>query len=216
MSVNNSLNYLFPPFADQIVKSNNYLKAYNFVVYETYRSFEEQLNRYSQGRSLINGVWITVSPKLVVTNAKPGFGLHAYGLAVDHVTDGDMKKTGIQWNWKDTYVDIFGQTQKVQWKQIGTIDKKLGLEWAGNWKTFPEYPHSQNTYGFTVSKLYQVLTSEGLESVWKMIRWKIKPSVSIVPVPINISQPPKIISVVSAEDLDQTKPQVSILKKILR
>jgi peptidoglycan L-alanyl-D-glutamate endopeptidase CwlK len=39
------------------------------------------------------------------------------------------------------------------WKQVGEIGKSCGLEWAGDWKTFKEYPHFQYTSGLTMAQL---------------------------------------------------------------
>jgi peptidoglycan L-alanyl-D-glutamate endopeptidase CwlK len=39
--------------------------------------------------------------------------------------------------------------------QIGKIGESCGLEWAGNWKTFKEFPHFQYTGGLTIAQLQQ-------------------------------------------------------------
>ena len=207
MEVINSLDTLFPPFREQVEKFVVQAKELDFFIYETYRSFDRQFELYKQGRELQNGVWVVVDSKLVRTNAKPGSSFHAYGLAFDSVTDADETKQGIQWSWNDTYKDKNGVIQKVDWKGMGKISVALGMEWAGNWKTFVEYPHSQNTFGFKISELYPVLTAEGLESVWKMIYKKIKPDEIMIPVTVIMPKPTPI-PVATMEGLDRVSNTV--------
>ena len=38
-------------------------------------------------------------------------------------------------------------------KRLGQIGKSIGLEWAGDWVTFREYPHFQATGGLTLAQL---------------------------------------------------------------
>jgi len=200
----NSLDLLFPPFREQAEKFAVKANELDFFIYETYRSFDKQLEYYKSGRELQNGIWVVVDKSLVKTNAKPGMSFHAYGLAFDAVVDADATKQGVQWSWADTYKDADGTIQKVDWKGMGKISVSLGMEWAGNWTTFTEYPHSQNRFGFQVSELYQVLTSDGLESVWNMINKKIKPAENKIVVPAVVTEQPKPvpIPVVAKEDLD--------------
>lgn len=203
-NVTNSLDLLFPPFREQAEKFAEKAKELDFYIYETYRSFDKQMEYYKSGRELQNGLWVVVEKTLVKTNAKPGMSFHAYGLAFDAVVDADEKKAGIQYSWDDTYLDKDGKVQKTDWKAMGKLSVSLGLEWAGNWKTFTEYPHSQNRFGLQVSELYQELTSSGLESVWKTIYKKIKPAENKVVVPAIVTQEPipVAIPVVAKEDLD--------------
>jgi peptidoglycan L-alanyl-D-glutamate endopeptidase CwlK len=41
------------------------------------------------------------------------------------------------------------------WQKIGEIGKACGLEWAGDWKDFKEFPHFQYTGGLTIAQLQQ-------------------------------------------------------------
>ena len=221
IEVVNSLDVLFPPFREQAEKFAEKAKDLDFFVYETYRSFDKQMEYYQSGRELQNGVWIVVDPKAVRTHAKPGMSFHAYGLAFDAVVDDDATKQGIQWSWKDTYKDADGTIQKVDWKGMGKLSVSLGMEWAGNWVKFTEYPHSQNRFGFQVSELYTVLTSDGLDAVWKKIYAKIGPSSNVVNVPIAIAIKPIPVPVVAKEDLDhisntaQTEQQNSSIVSLI-
>jgi peptidoglycan L-alanyl-D-glutamate endopeptidase CwlK len=37
------------------------------------------------------------------------------------------------------------------WKKVGELGKAQGLEWAGDWKKFKEFPHFQFTWGLTLA-----------------------------------------------------------------
>ena len=95
----------------------------------TYRSNAEQAALYAIGRT---------KPGRIVTNAKPGRSNHnttqngkPAALAVDVVPLRDGKPV---WSASDPV-----------WKKVGEIGEKVGLEWAGRWKTFREYPHFQHS-----------------------------------------------------------------------
>ncbi|MBI4650217.1 M15 family metallopeptidase [Candidatus Desantisbacteria bacterium] len=98
----------------------------------------------------------------------PGFGWHAYGLAVDYVFDGNLQKIGLQWSWDDADLTKPGK-QPLPWKRLGGLGASLGLEWAGYWKHFPECPHFQSVYGLKITQVYNILINEGLPAVWKIL-----------------------------------------------
>ena len=203
-----SLDTLFPPFRDQAEKFAKLVEPIDMYIFETYRSFERQMECYQQGREFQNGVWVVTDPKAVVTKAKPGMSFHAYGLAWDTVADGDDTKAGVQWSWGDTYKAKDGTIQKIQWKKMGSIAKSLGLEWAGDWVQFTELPHVQNRYGFKISELYPILTTEGIEAVWKKVMTKVPASPNVVAVVAPVVIPPVVVAkpepipVAAAEDMD--------------
>jgi len=97
----------------------------------TYRDNESQAEAYAQGRT---------KPGAVVTNAKPGYSFHQHHCAFDVVPLRHGKPV-----WGTTGPD--GQL----WTSLGQIGLNLGLEWAGTWKTFREYPHFQYTAGLTIA-----------------------------------------------------------------
>jgi peptidoglycan L-alanyl-D-glutamate endopeptidase CwlK len=41
------------------------------------------------------------------------------------------------------------------WQTVGRLGKAAGLEWAGDWKRFKEFPHFQYTGGLTLAQLQQ-------------------------------------------------------------
>lgn len=103
------------------------------LVTSTYRDHASQAALYAQGRT---------APGRKVTNAKPGQSWHNWRCAFDVVPLRAGKPV-----WGTT-----GEDLKL-WMQIGEIGKKAGLEWAGDWKTFREFPHFQFTGGLTLADL---------------------------------------------------------------
>lgn len=103
----------------------------------TYRSNEEQAALYAIGRT---------KPGRIVTNAKPGRSTHnntlngkPAALAVDVVPLRDGKP-------------VWAASDPV-WKRVGEIGEKVGLEWAGRWTTFREYPHFQHPQARTLRSI---------------------------------------------------------------
>lgn len=88
------------------------------VIVETLRSFERQTELFRQ--------------RPVVTKAKAGFSYHNFGLAVDLVLLVDGKPS---WDF-----DPHGKV----WQRVVTLAKGRGLDWGGDWKTFPDIPHFQD------------------------------------------------------------------------
>jgi peptidoglycan L-alanyl-D-glutamate endopeptidase CwlK len=96
------------------------------------RTPAEQEALYAQGRT---------KPGRIVTNAKAWQSYHNYGLAVDICL---LHKDGsVSW---DRHEDLDADGLK-DWDEVTKIFDKYGWEWAGRWKTFPENPHYQKTFG---------------------------------------------------------------------
>ena len=93
----------------------------------TWRSNEEQNELYAQGRS---------KPGRIVTNAKAGQSRHngmLNGKPASTAVDVVIIENGkCIWDVKDP-----------RWAVVGKIGESVGLEWAGRWKKFPEFPHFQ-------------------------------------------------------------------------
>lgn len=96
----------------------------------TYRSGAEQDELYKQGRT---------TPGSKVTNAKAGQSLHNFTLngkpaskAFDVVP---MRAGKCVWGTKGADLEL--------WQTVGYLGKSLGLEWAGDWVKFKEFPHFQ-------------------------------------------------------------------------
>lgn len=69
-------------------------------------------------------------------SASKEVGPHAFGLAFDFF----INKKGSEYDM--TLI-----------RRVGEIGKKLGLEWAGDWKTFKEYVHFEYPTGLTDAEL---------------------------------------------------------------
>lgn len=100
----------------------------------TYRSDEEQARLYAQGRTKAGKI---------VTNAKPGQSMHNFrsggnpaSLAVDVVP---MRAGKPVWAAGDPI-----------WAEVGLLGEAAGLEWAGRWKRFREFPHFQHPHAKSV------------------------------------------------------------------
>ena len=98
------------------------------LIYSTLRDAEAQDAEYAKGRSL---------PGKVVTNAKGGDSFHQYGVAFDFVP-----LVGGVPAWNDL----------IRYEACAAIGKKLDLEWGGDFKSFPDRPHMQDTLGFSVAE----------------------------------------------------------------
>ena len=102
----------------------------------TWRSEAEQAALYAQGRT---------TPGKIVTRARPGQSMHncvvagrPASLAFDVVP---MRNGKPVWAASDPL-----------WQQLGDIGEKCGLEWAGRWKSFREYPHFQHPQAKSLMK----------------------------------------------------------------
>ena len=128
-----SLDDLIPPAkqrAEAFIAAAE-AKGIDLLVTSTYRDNESQDALYAQGRT---------TPGNVVTRAKAGQSWHNYRCALDVVPLVNGKAI-----WDD----------QAMWKQVGEIGKSCGLEWAGDWVTFKEFPHFQYTGGLTIAQLQQ-------------------------------------------------------------
>lgn len=98
----------------------------DILVYCTYRDEGAQAALYAQGRT---------QPGRIVTNAKPGHSWHQHRCAFDFVPLINGKAV---WNDSQLYI------------RCGAIAESVGLEWAGHWTRFREFPHCQFTGGNTI------------------------------------------------------------------
>jgi len=129
-----SLSDLLPPVksrAEKMIK-DCYAVGIDLLVTSTYRDNASQEALYAQGRT---------KPGKIVTNARAGQSFHNYRCAFDVVP---LRHGKPVWDSKDPV-----------WQIIGQIGKKCGLEWAGDWKRFKEFPHFQYTGGLTLAKLQE-------------------------------------------------------------
>jgi hypothetical protein len=141
-------------------KLNRALDAYNDYVFhhgglmpasvfETWRSMPRMNDLYAQGRS---------APGKIVTNSKPGFSWHFYGVAADVVFKDPKTK---QWTWNGDY------------DRLAPFFEKEQLEWLGKSK-FPDKPHFQLTGGLSIRDAFEINKNDGLQAVWLAVEEKLK------------------------------------------
>ena len=114
------LNDLHPRAKAKAVAFRRHCQAFHGIdvlIYCTYRDFEQQDALYAQGRT-------TKGRK--VTNARGGQSEHNFRLAWDCVPLNGGKA---EWGNKKAY------------KLMGEVAATLGIDWAGNWKSFKETAH---------------------------------------------------------------------------
>lgn len=116
-----------------------------FLVTDTLRNRTEQNALYAQGRT---------KPGKIVTNTPYPQSLHNHGVAFDIVPLKDGKP-----NYSDSKA----------YQRLGMLGKSLGLEWGGDWASFPDRPHFQLTEGKTWKDFVN-----GYELKWKDNSVKIK------------------------------------------
>lgn len=108
------------------------------------RSWQQQAALYAQGRT---------KPGPIVTKARAGSSWHNYGLAID---------LGLFAGGK--YLDSADPKRADRiYRELGALAASMGIEWAGNWKSFPEGPHFQNRFGMTLAELRAKMESVGYD-----------------------------------------------------
>lgn len=105
----------------------------DLLVTSTYRDSAAQQALFDQGRT---------KPGKKVTNAKPGQSWHNWRLAFDVVPLRNGKPV-----WGTA-----GEDGRL-WERVGVIGERCGLEWAGRWTRFREFPHFQYTGGLSLADL---------------------------------------------------------------
>lgn len=103
------------------------------LIYCTWRNSMEQNTLFAQGRDAAGQI---IDRTLVVTNCRGGQSAHNFmlgdkpaALAFDCVP-----LVGGKAMWMRTH---------PAWQLMGAIGAEVGLEWAGKWPSFSEYPHFQ-------------------------------------------------------------------------
>jgi peptidoglycan L-alanyl-D-glutamate endopeptidase CwlK len=115
--------------------------GYEYKAISGNRTWKEQAKIYAQGRTALGEI---------VTNAKPGYSNHNYGIAVDMGVFKDGK-----------YLDGSKPSEAEAFhRKAATIAEKYDIEWGGSWKSFKDYPHFEYKTGKTLSQLRQ-LVNEG-------------------------------------------------------
>nr|WP_169089868.1 M15 family metallopeptidase [Paenibacillus sp. PL91]MBC9201975.1 M15 family metallopeptidase [Paenibacillus sp. PL91] len=108
------------------------------LITDGFRSSEEQDAIYAKGR--------TAEGK-VVTQVQGGHSYHNYGLAIDFALR--TKKGEVVWDMKYDG----NKNGQADWMEVVAIAKQLGFSWGGDWNNFPDYPHLQMDFGYSIRQL---------------------------------------------------------------
>lgn len=155
--------FLHPGIRQEVLDAYKYInnklfgKPVRLRFSHSLRSFEEQDELYAQGRTKL---FDSMGKRLnKVTNAKSGESIHNYGLAFDILLLIDTEKNGSfkTPSW-DTKAD-FDKDGLPEWTEAVSYLKRLGWTWGGDWKSFPDYPHFEKTFGHTWKTLLRKYNS---------------------------------------------------------
>ncbi|WP_081417139.1 M15 family metallopeptidase [Paenibacillus sp. Soil522] len=108
------------------------------LITDGFRSNEEQDAIYAKGRT---------SEGKIVTQVQGGQSYHNYGLAIDFALR--TKKGEVVWDMKYDG----NKNGQADWMEVVAIAKRLGFTWGGDWKNFPDYPHLQIDFGYSIRQL---------------------------------------------------------------
>lgn len=119
-------------------------RGVNVEIISGLRSWQQQAALYAQGRT---------KPGRIVTKARPGSSWHNYGLAIDL----GLFQNGVYLDEKKPAL------ADALYNAIGNLAAEHGIEWAGNWKSFPEGPHFQITFGLTLAQARERMEANGFD-----------------------------------------------------
>lgn len=149
------LDQLYLPFLEPLlhaIAACNQRGA-NYVAVSGYRDFKEQAKLYFQGRT-------ATGPK--VTNARPGYSPHNYGLAVDFA-----RLEGKQ------YLPL-----PKEYLVLGEEAKRAGLLWGGGWgdSAHVQLPGYASAAELSPLKaIYEAHPEAPLSAVWECLKPKPSP-----------------------------------------
>lgn len=131
-------------------------------VTQGFRSYEDQMKYYKQGRSQISGTkeWQITNPSQVVSHAPPGYSYHNFGLGLDSAFVGS-----------DPYLSGHPKgMSEFYWNQYGLIAESFGLVWGGRWPGMKQdRPHVQLGYGLSIHEIQMLMDHDGVKAVWSKI-----------------------------------------------
>ncbi|WP_424767613.1 M15 family metallopeptidase [Paenibacillus sp. sgz302251] len=108
------------------------------LITDGFRSNAEQDAIYAKGRTTGGSI---------VTQVRGGGSYHNYGLAIDFALR--TKEGEVVW---DMEYDGNGNGH-ADWMEVVEIAKRLGFSWGGDWDDFPDYPHLQMDFGYSIREL---------------------------------------------------------------
>ena len=134
---------IIPSIASQVQKVLDEMASlgHPMMCTDGYRTWAEQNALYAQGR---------VKPGRIVTNARGGESNHNYACAADCTFVVNGKPT-----WEGN----------LPWDLYGKTAKKYGFVWGGDWKSFPDRPHIEMTFGYTIPQLQKMGEAKAIKTL---------------------------------------------------
>lgn len=122
------------------------LLTFPIIVTQGLRTYQQQDSLYAQGRT---------TPGKVVTEARGGYSMHNFGMAVDVAP---LNEDGsVDWNDKS-----------AQWQEILDKAPSCGLAEGAQWRSFPDMPHlyPQECPANPDDNLRYLFEENGITAVW--------------------------------------------------
>lgn len=160
---------LYPPFAALWLEviSNCHDRGVDYFAISGFRDATEQASLYAQGRkTLSDGTWIVSDSQKVITNARPMYSAHQYGIAGDVCRDKDVDRAGLQPGWS-----------KADYEVYAVECAAVGLEAGLRWIPFADAPHAQlplEKRGIGMARLKLLYERGGMPAVYELLdqfRW---------------------------------------------
>ena len=105
------------------------------------RTYAEQDALYAQGRT---------APGPIVTDAPGGYSNHNFGIAFDV----GLFNGGVYLNDSPLYA------------KVGALGRSQGLEWGGDWTSFPDEPHFQLPWSGSLAEARALVAAEKWAGRW--------------------------------------------------
>lgn len=159
------LGKIYPPFLDRWIVVITDLRDRGFKYKATlgFRTYEEQNELYQKGR---DGAGRVVRKADTVTDARGGYSMHNFGLAVDHM-----------------YLNLsgFGEWDEMRYTELGRTAQRAGLQWGVPGRVdlvhvqVPAYRWFGLNETELLSECRKAYTKGGLPTVWKRLDASIAP-----------------------------------------
>lgn len=160
------LDLLYLPYLEKVLETLAACKARGARYIATYgtRTFAEQAKIYFQGRT---------TPGPVVTNARPGFSMHNYGIGMDFVRDADAATAKLEPAWSPADYDVLREEGEVRGLQVG-LAKASGKRYDFGHVQLPLARLRNKLEIEVLTELKAIHARGGLSEVWKTLdSWKV-------------------------------------------
>lgn len=128
------------------------------LITQGFRSWTDQAKLYAQGRNV---------PGKIVTNAKPGWSWHQFGLAFDAAPLVVVNNRVIAVDWS---------VQHPDWQQMLLYGARFYLSEGASWRSFPDDPHfyPEGLPATPPDDVRQLYLGGDLPAVWKWAEERFK------------------------------------------